>query len=271
MKNFFRIFLGLLVFIIILGTIFYMVDTAKVHNESEPVFTFVHKIVDGLDYSAKVDIGLGYKIIRIETLDNQKTIKVGTIFMKEEMPNNIVESGDKALTSGDISVSSGESESPKQTTFGESYEDFIMLEGMEEKVYVKKINSKLGYSMNYFYDLFEYVGFEDHDLYKWSLTSGDMEAIMTVSDVTEQKTYDEAIKKIGKDKELEELSGDGMNESFSKTYFKMYTKNEIPRVEYIYFLELDGLRLMVDLSYIAEAAEGIGVYMSNMLTSITKI
>lgn len=271
MKSFFKIFLGLVVLIIILGTIFYMVDTTRVHNDSEPIFTFMHKIIDGVDYSAKIDTGLGYKIIQIETLNSRKTIKVGTIFMKEDMPNNIIESGDSILTSGDISISSGESESPKQTTFGEGYEDIIMLEGIEEKVYAKRINSKLGYSMNYFYDLFEYVGFEDHDLYNWMSTSGDMEAIMTVADVTEQNDYDEAIKKIGKDKELEELSGEGLIESFSKVYFKMYTKNEISRVEYIYFVELDGLRLMADLSYITEAAEGVGVYMGNMLASITKI
>ena len=82
MKNFLKIFLGLVILVVILGTIFYMVDTTRVHNECEPIFTFAHKIIDGIDFSAKVDTGLGYKIIRIETLDKQKTIKVGTIFRK---------------------------------------------------------------------------------------------------------------------------------------------------------------------------------------------
>lgn len=267
MKNFLKIFLGLVILVIILGTIFYMVDTTRVHNDCEPIFTFAHKIIDGIDFSAKVDTGLGYKIIRIETLDKQKTIKVGTIFMKEEMPNNIIESGDNILTSGDI-VSSGENELPKQTTFGESYEDFIMLEGMEEKVYAKRLNSKLGYSMTYYYDLFEYVGFENHDLYKWIYTSGDMQSIMTIYDVTDQKEYDKAIKKINKDKALEELSGDGT--IFEKAYSKMYTENEIHKIQYFYFINLENLKLMIDLSYPLEAAEGIGMYMNNMLVSIIK-
>lgn len=267
MKNFLKIFLGLVILVIILGTIFYMVDTTRVHNDCEPIFTFAHKIIDGIDFSAKVDTGLGYKIIRIETLDKQKTIKVGTIFMKEEMPNNIIESGDSILTSGDI-ASSGENELPKQTTFGESYEDFIMLEGMEEKVYAKRLNSKLGYSMTYYHDLFEYVGFEDHDLYKWTYTSGDMQSTMTIYDVTDQKVYDEAMKKINKDKALEELSGEGT--IFEKAYSKTFTENDIHKVQYYYFINLENLKLMLDLSYPVEAAEGIGIYMSNMIVSITK-
>ena len=143
-----------------------------------------------------------------------------------------------------------------------------MLEGMEEKVYAKRLNSKLGYSMTYYYDLFEYVGFENHDLYKWIYTSGDMQSTMTIYDVTDQKEYDKAIKKINKDKALEELSGDGT--IFEKAYSKMYTENEIHKIQYFYFINLENLKLMIDLSYPLEAAEGIGMYMNNMLVSIIK-
>ena len=267
MKNFLKIFIGLVIFAIILGTIFYMVDTARVHNDCEPIFTFVHKVIDGIDYSAQIDTGFGYKIIRTETSDKQKNIKVGTIFMKEEMPNNVIESGDNILNSGDA-VSSGENELPKQTTFGDSYEDFITLEGMEEKVYAKRLNSKLGYSMTYYYDLFEYVGFEDHDLYKWTYISGDLQPTMTIYDVSDQKVYDEAIKKINKDKALEEISGESM--ILEKAYSKTYTENDVHKVQYFYFINLENLKLMLDLSYPVEAGEGVGVYMSNMINSITK-
>ena len=54
MKNFLKIFLGLVILVVILGTIFYMVDTTRVHNECEPIFTFAHKIIDGIDFSAKL-------------------------------------------------------------------------------------------------------------------------------------------------------------------------------------------------------------------------
>ena len=113
-----------------------------------------------------------------------------------------------------------------------------------------------------------YVGFENHDLYKWIYTSGDMQSTMTIYDVTDQKEYDKAIKKINKDKALEELSGDGT--IFEKAYSKMYTENEIHKIQYFYFINLENLKLMIDLSYPLEAAEGIGMYMNNMLVSIIK-
>ena len=50
----------------------------------------------------------------------------------------------------------------------------------------------------------------------------------------------------------------------------MYTENEIHKIQYFYFINLENLKLMIDLSYPLEAAEGIGMYMNNMLVSIIK-
>ena len=89
-----------------------------------------------------------------------------------------------------------------------------------------------------------------------------------ISEGIYHKEYDKAIKKINKDKALEELSGDGT--IFEKAYSKMYTENEIHKIQYFYFINLENLKLMKDLSYPLEAAEGIGMYMNNMLVSIIK-
>lgn len=264
MKKFLKIFFFIVSILIVLGIIFYMVDTIRVQSGEEPFFTFNHKIVDGLDYSAKVDSGLGYKIIRFDILGHDEIIKIGTIFMKENPPEfekNLIESGN------DVSGESGEN--VKVTTFGEKYKDTIILEGFEEEIDSKMINSKLGYSMTYYYDLFNYTGFEDHDLYLWHLSSGDDKATMTIYDISNEEAYKEALENIDKENLFEELSGD-YNSEIEKIYYRAFDKDDAKMSNYIYLINLNDLKLMVDLYYRQEAEEGIGVYMQKMLKTITR-
>ena len=142
-----------------------------------------------------------------------------------------------------------------------------MLEGMEEEVNLKIINSKLGYSMNYYYDLFDYAGFEDHDVYTWFLSSGDDKSTLTIYDISNEEVYKEAIEKIEDDDLFTEISGDKEN---VKLYYRAFEKDKINLVNYIYLMNVDNLKLMVDLYYKQEAEEGIGVYMHNMSNSIAK-
>lgn len=264
MRVFFKIVLSILIIVILLGTVFYMVDTTKVHNGSDPVFAFAHKIVDGVEFSAKVDTGLGYKIIRLDAGKDEEIIKIGTLFMKENFDEMLPEPEKEIIL--DVSGESGETIA-KKTTFGEAYKDIVILEGEEETVDAKLINSKLGYSMTYYYDLFDYTGFEDHDLYTWNLTSGDAKATMTIYDITDEEAYKESLEKITEKDLFEEISGESVNEN-EKLYFRAFKEDEIDKVNYISIIDLGELRLMVDQYYVQEAAEGIGVYMTKMKNSI---
>lgn len=85
MKKFLKILFLAILILVLLGIIFYMVDNIKVQNGENPIFAFHHKIVDGIDYSAKVDTGLGYKIIRFD-ISGEKVLRIGTIFMDENPP-----------------------------------------------------------------------------------------------------------------------------------------------------------------------------------------
>lgn len=262
MKVFLKIIFSIIIILLILGTVFYMVDTTRVHNSEEPIFTFVHTIFDGIDYSAKVDSGLGYKIIRFKQNEHNEIIKVGTIFMKENFDAFLVPKKDIL----DISGESGEVIA-KKTTFGEAYEDIVLLEGEEETVDAKLLNSKLGYSMTYYYDLFDYVGFEDYDLYTWNLTSGDEQATLTIYDISEEEAYEDALKNITTKNLFEEVSGDYIREN-EKLYYRAFEEDGVNKVNYISIVDFDGLKLMIDKFYLQEAQEGIGVYMSNMANSI---
>lgn len=244
-----------------------MVDVVRVYNEEEPLFIIEHKIIDGIDYSAKVDIGLGYKIIRFVFHDEPEFIKVGTIFMEENMSNfrdMFIKEEENQPNEEIVSGESGD-EVIKITTFGENFEDTIYIEGIEESVFVKEINSKLGYSMDYYYELFSYAGFENYDTYTWNLTSGDFKAVMTIQDVSDEEIYEDSLDKIGKDKKFEEISGDS---AYEKLYYKSFEENEIAKVNYIYYIYVNDLRFMIDLSYVQEAEEGIGIYMRKMITTI---
>lgn len=271
MKKFLKIFLYIVLFVLVLGIVFYMIDSMRVQSGENPIFTFHHKIVDGLDYSAKIDSGLGYKIIRYDILGQEEIVKIGTIFM-DETPPTIELDLDLSNISGDtVSVESGEDiENVKVTTFGEKYKDTVMLEGFEEEVDAKTINSKLGYSMMYYYDLFEYTGFEDHDLYLWHLSSGDDKSTLTIYDVSNEAAYKEALDKIEEEKLFEQLSGDYAPE-VKKLYYRAFEQEEVQMVNYIYLIDLNNLKLMVDLYYRQEAEEGIGVYMHKMAGTISDL
>lgn len=177
--------------------------------------------------------------------------------------------GDFDATSGDYKEETS-GEDVKVTTFGEKYKDIIMLEGMEEEVDAKLINSKLGYSMTYYYDLFEYTGFEDHDVYTWYLSSGDDKSIFTVYDVSNDDAYKEALDKIDDDDLFIEISGE-QEITNSKLYYRTFEQDDVSMVNYIYLMDIDDLKLMVDLYYRQEAEEGIGVYMKKMVKTITTL
>ena len=136
MKKLLKIILSIVLLLIVLGIVFCIIDSLRVHADEEPIFAFVKSIADGEDYSAHINIGLGYKIIRYEIPNQPDQIKIGTIFMKVGKPN-IVENNTQESNSGEvvILVESGESGESgekivKITTFGENYTDKIMLEGM---------------------------------------------------------------------------------------------------------------------------------------------
>lgn len=268
MKTFFKIFFSIILFFIILGIIFYMVDSTRVKNGEETIFTFYHKIVDGIDYSGKIDCGLGYKIIKFD-VSGEEIIKIGTLFMDESLPFFIKDVNNSVNESDIISGESGE-KIVKLTTFGESYKDLVLIEGLEEEINVKKINSKLGYTMSYYHDLFEYAGFEDHDSYLWHLSSGEDKAIMTVYDVSDEEIYKESLEKIEDEKLFEVISGETTPE-IKNVYYRTFKEDEVSKVNYIYMIELDSLKLMVDLYYKEEASEGIGVYMNRMAKTIKSL
>jgi len=260
MKKYLKLCFSLLLIFVVLGVIFCIVDDLRVHGDEEPIFAFSHKIIDGLNYSAKVDIGLGYKIIRFNSSNQPDVIKVGTIFMSETSPyiDNTEETQVDEMESGETEV--------KITTFGEKYKDVIILEGMEEDVYAQNINSKLGYSMEYYYELFDYVGYEEHDKYVWNQLSGDNSSTMTIYNITEEKAYQDALKNI-EEKKFEEISGEG-TDKIQKLYHRTLKENDIEKVNNVYIVWLEELKLMVDISIPLEAQEGIGVYMAKMVNSI---
>lgn len=265
----FAIILGLFV----LGFVFFTVDNLRVHDEQEPIFTFSHKVVDGENYNAKIDIGLGYKIIRFNYKNLPEQIKTGTIFMSENISSYITEEtedleANNIVKSGEINE--GSETEVKLTTFGEKYKTTIMLEGMEEEILAQNINSKLGYSMEYYFEDFEYTGYEDHDKYAWKLLSGDSAATMTIYDISDEDAYKEALENITKKELFEEISGDA-SPNIQKLYYRAFEENDIKKVNYIYIMWIDDLKLMVDLYMPQEAEEGVGMYMHRMTSTITGI
>ena len=274
MKNHIKLIISVIILaIFVLGLVFFVVDNLRVHNEQNPLFTFYHKIVDGEDYNEKIDIGLGYKIIRFYYKNLPEQIKTGTIFMSEDMSylieenkqdepkiNNTVESGENK-ESGEVEI--------KLTTFGEEHADTIMIEGQEQEVYAQKINSKLGYSMEYYFEDFEYTGYEDHDKYDWRLLSGDTRATMTIYDISNEDAYKEALENITKKDLFEEISGDNIK-NVQKIYYREFEENEIKKVNYIYIMWIGDLKLMVDLYMPQEVQEGVGHYMHQMVNTISK-
>ncbi len=259
MKKLLNIILFIIFILVILGIIFYMIDTVRVNNEAEPIFTFIHKIADGNNYFAKIDYGLGYKIIRFEFSGDREIIRTGPFFIDENAPQVEPNSPITNYVSGD----SGEVF--KITIFGENYEDTILISGEEREVDAKLINSKLDYSMTYYYNLFDYTGFEEYDYYVWNMTpSGEEKSTMTITNVSEEETYQEEIKKIQSDKNYQLLSGD----QGEIVYYKVTTENEKNKINYIYIIERENLKFIVNLYYPEEVSEEIGMYMKKMKESI---
>ena len=207
MKKFLKIIFSIIFILAILGIIFYMIDTIRINNERDPIFVFSHKIIDGIDYSAKIDYGLGYKIIKFEFSGDKEVIRTGSFFIDESVPNVKIDS----KISNYISGESGEL--IKITTFGENYKDKILIEGEENEVDTKLINSKLGYT-----------GFDEFDFYVWNMTSsGEEKSTMTITNISSEDKYKEAIEKIQSDENYTEISG----EQGEIAYYKVTTTNEI--------------------------------------------
>ena len=292
MKKFIKIFFSIILLIIVLSLAFCLIDTLRVRSDEEPIFTFKHKIIDGLDYSAKVDSGLGYKIIRFDYQNQAEELRIGGFWISEapkytseqsssdeaDMVNEVShetsgeisgelsgEPSGETLESGDAS---GEKEY-KRATFGEKYLDKIYLEGQEEEVYAQPLNSKVGYSIDYYFELFEYFGFDDYDKFEWKASSGDTGSIMTVYNISDEEAYKESLENITKDGLFSEESGDESGK-IQKIYNRNFKENDIEKVNRIYIMELDDLKLMVDLYLPIEAQEGVGVYMENMVSKIRK-
>lgn len=261
-KLFFKFILTLILILSVLGVIFYMVDTTRVNNDFSPRYTFLHKIIDRVDGCAiQVDYGLGYKIVRIEVPNSSDIIRVGGLTMDENCDELL---GHYVPTLEDLAneMSGEKIAEEKKTTFGEAYQDTIMLEGEEEIVDVKEINSKLEYSMKYYFDLFEYTGYDDHDNYVWNLMpSGDTKAMMTIKEISGDSEYQNLLKKI-KSEKYEEVSGEQAH------FVKNYMANKVPMKKYIYILQNETRKLKVEFQLVTEALEGIGVYMHKMLNSI---
>ena len=283
MKKSVRVIIFALLFVVVLGIVFCIVDTLRVHNEEDPMFCFVHKLVDGADYSAEIDTGLGYKIIRYSIQEQPEKIKIGTIFLSEKMQDIIEnENVEKVNDEKEISevptqpiveeasgeqITSGEQE-VKITTFDEKYLDTIWLEGMEEEVYSQKIHSKMGYTMEYFFELFEYAGFDDHDVYTWKDASGDVGSKMVVTNISEEKAYLETLEKISKETTFEEISGETEG-PIEKYYHRTMKENDVDKVNEIYIMVLNELKLKVEVTMPLEAQEGVGAYINKMVRSIS--
>lgn len=282
MIKYLRVFFALLFVGMVLGLAFGLIDVLRVHNDEDPIFAFSHRIACGENYSAKIDTGLGYKIIRYSIENEPEQIKVGSIFLSENIQDFIAEAKAEEDTlpiekeglpemSGE---SSGEEASGdtilkevKMTTFGEKYTNTILLEGMEEDVYAQNIHSKMGYSMEYYYELFDYTGYEEHDVYTWKfLPSGDTKATMTITNVTEEKAYLDTLEKMEKDS-YTEFSGD-KGPFVEKNFYKTQKENEIEKMSDIYLIVLPDLKLKVEMELPVEAVEGIGAYMNKMMRSI---
>lgn len=268
-----RIILSIIFIFIVMSVLFCFIDSLRIHGNEEPIFTFYQKQISGDGYSGEVNVGVGYKIIVFNSSSDSQIIKTGSLFLSEESPFNneeiIIEEVTELSESGDTTLSDGDKKE-NITTFGEKYKDKIFIEGMEEEVLAEDLNSKIGYSMKFYYDLFEYTGYEDHDKYTWKLTSGDVGATMTVYDISDESAYKEALENINKKDLFEEVSGDS-NENIEKLYHRTSKENDIQKSNYIYLMKFDNLRLMVDLYLPIELEEGVGKYMHSMATSISKI
>lgn len=270
MKRYFKIFILIVFVALVLGIVFGIIDGLRVHNDEDPLFTFYHKVIDGIDYSAKVDAGLGYKIIRYSYQNQPEIVKIGSIFMSEKMSYVIEENNENLSELADNNIEeSGENsgENVKITTFGEKYTENININGIDTEIYAQNIISKLGYSMDYYFELFDYTGFDDHDKYVWNQVSGDNKCSMTIYDVTDEKAHKELLENINKEGLFEEISGDGIQE-VHKTYKRVFKEDEIEKVNFVYLIWLNDLNLMVDLYMPLEYEESVGIYMKKMAETI---
>lgn len=268
-----KIIFSIIFTFIVISVVFGFIDSLRIYGNKKPIFTFYQKQIDGDGYSGEVNVGLGYKIIVFNSNTDSQIIKIGSLFSSEQSPFKseeiIIEEVTEISDSGNTD-SNDENNKERITTFGEKYKDTISIEGTNEEVYVENLNSKIGYSMKFYYDLFEYTGYEDHDKYTWKLTSGDSKSTMTIYDISNETAYKEALENINKKDLFEEISGES-NEKIEKLYYRTSKENDIEKSNYVYLMKFDDLRLMVDLYLPIEAEEGVGKYMHSMANSISKI
>ena len=69
---------------------------------------------------------------------------------------------------------------------------------------------------------------------------------------------------ITEDNLYEEISGDQRG----KLYYRVSEVDGVNKINYIYIIEENNLKLMIDIFYSQEVEEGIGTYIRNMVNSI---
>lgn len=76
-----NILITLLIFIIMLGIVFFTIDYNKVKNNELPIFCYNNPENTLLDGGTGEYFGLGYKVIKYNRLSGYKGIHIGTWFM----------------------------------------------------------------------------------------------------------------------------------------------------------------------------------------------
>lgn len=81
MKRIFKVVVGILGIIVVLGIVFFTVDYNRVKNQKKPIFCIKDPAGAIMDGGTIEYFGLGYKVIDFHTIAGFDDIKVGTWFM----------------------------------------------------------------------------------------------------------------------------------------------------------------------------------------------
>ena len=81
MKRIFKVVVGILGIIVVLGIVFFTVDYNRVKNQKKPIFCIQSPAGVILDGGTIEYFGLGYKVIDFHTIAGFDDIKIGTWFM----------------------------------------------------------------------------------------------------------------------------------------------------------------------------------------------
>lgn len=81
MKRIFKVVVGILGIIVVLGIVFFTVDYNRVKNQKKPIFCIKDPAGAIMDGGTIEYFGLGYKVIDFHTIAGFDDIKIGTWFM----------------------------------------------------------------------------------------------------------------------------------------------------------------------------------------------